>query len=81
MQRYCASQTLESVPCSLPSPCNVTVQMTLGLRQLQGTSYRPALLPGLRLFCYCLLPGKQWCERAVNALHHTDIHLQLLAIP
>ena len=46
MQRYCEAHTLESVPCSLPSPCSVLVQMTLGLQQLQSTTKRPALLPG-----------------------------------
>ena len=49
MQRYCEAQTLEGVPCSLPSPCGVLVQMTLGLQQLQSLAKRPALLPGLYL--------------------------------
>ena len=49
MQRYCEAQSLESVPCSLPSPCSVLVQMTLGLQQLQSTAKRAALLPGLYL--------------------------------
>ena len=58
MQRY-SEATLESVPCSLPSPCSVLVQMTLGLQQLQNTLKRPALLPGLRLCLGPQLPVKQ----------------------
>lgn len=63
MQRYCEAQTLESVPCSLPSPCSVLVQMTLGLQQLQSTTKRPALLSGLPLMTLLLI-----ANRAVNQL-------------
>jgi hypothetical protein len=46
MQAYVRPSTLQSMSCPLPSPCNLLVQVTLGLQRLQSSPAVAQPLPG-----------------------------------